>query len=130
MYRKWSVKEVELLKKYYPIMDNRELLKLFPNRTVCAIIHKASRLGLVKEIRWWTKEEIEILKKNWPIKTKPELLQLLPKKDWTNIRHKAGDLGLKKKKHITRYWHTYKKLPDITLTDKQIGYFAGIIDGE
>jgi hypothetical protein len=54
----------------------------------------------------------------------------LPKKSWTSIRHKAFELHLKKERHRTRYWHTYRKLPDIVLTDKQIGYFAGIIDGE
>jgi hypothetical protein len=37
---------------------------------------------------------------------------------------------LKKERHRVRYWHTYWEPPKVVLTDKQIGYFAGIIDGE
>ena len=78
----------------------------------------------------WSVEELEILCRNWSIKTKPELLVLFPLKKWSSIRHKAFDLKLKKEKHRDRYWHTYWSCPDIHLTDRQIGYFAGIIDGE
>jgi len=130
MYKLWSDKEIKLLREHYSTSQKKELLKIFPNKTTSAILHKAQRLGLAKEVRWWTKKELDVLKKDWPKKVKPEVLKALPNKRWTSIRHKAFELGLKKERHRTRYWRTYWKYPNIKLTDRQIGYFAGIIDAD
>lgn len=129
MYRLWSDEEIDILRKNYPYLDNKELLKLLPKRTRSAIRHKAVRLKLKKEIRWWTKEEIEILKANWADSGRPKLLKLLPNKRWTSIRHKAVELGLAKKA-FAKYWRTYDKIKPIKLTDIDRGYLAGLIDGE
>ena len=130
MYKLWSNEEIKLLRKHYSITQKKELLKILPNKTASAIVHKAQRLGLNKEVRWWTEKELDVLKNDWPKKVKPELLKALPNKRWTSIRHKAFELGLTKNRHRTRYWHTYWNCPDIKLTDRQIGYFAGIIDAD
>lgn len=130
MYKLWSDKEIKLLRKHYSLRRKQELVNILPNKTAAAISHKAQRLGLVKEARWWTEKELDILKNEWPMKAKPEILKALPKKLWTSIRHKAFKLGLKKVHHRTRYYHTYRECPKVTLTDRQIGYFAGVIDSD
>ncbi len=104
---------------------------MLPNKHWTSIRHKAGELKLTKVLLGiWSPTELETLKESWPVKTKPELLRLLLNKDWSSIRHKAFELRLKKERHRLRYWHTYRECPDIHLTDRQIGYFAGIIDGE
>lgn len=127
----WSEQELETLKCVYPTSSRKTILNLLPNKRWTSIRHKAGELKLAKVYRGiWSPTELEILKANWSIKTKPELLRLLPNKDWSSIRHKAFELGLRKHLLRVRYWHTYWGCPDIHLTDRQIGYFAGIIDGE
>lgn len=44
--RRWSIKEIETLKEYYPILDNKEILEVFNNRKFPEIYIKAHRLGL------------------------------------------------------------------------------------
>jgi hypothetical protein len=129
MYRLWSDEEIDILKKNYPYVDNKELSQLLPNRSLPSIQHKAVRLGLIKKIRWWTPKEIDILKENWATSSRPRLLKLLPNKDWSSIRHKAVQLGLAKKA-FAKYWRTYDKVKPIRLTDIEKGYLAGLIDGE
>jgi len=128
----WSEQELEILKHVYPITQSRqELFKHLPNKRWTSIRHKAGELNLRKDtLGIWSLAELEVLKNNWTEKTKPELLALLSDKDWSSIRHKAFELKLRKHKLRVRYWHTYWGCPDIHLTDRQIGYFAGIIDGE
>jgi len=128
----WSEQELEILKQIYPITQNRKtVLDTLPNKQWTSIRHKAGELKLKKDkLGIWSLTELEVLKNNWTEKTKPELLALLSDKDWSSIRHKAFELKLRKHKLRVRYWHTYWGCPDIHLTDRQIGYFAGIIDGE
>jgi len=127
--QKWSEEEIALLKKHYSISETKQLLKFFPSRTRLSLQHKATKLGLRKEIKWWSKEELEILRDSYPNLSKKELLRILPKKDWTNIRHKAQSLGLFKNRQrfLQRNW---KISIDIKLSDVDKGYLAGIIDGE
>lgn len=46
--RLWTEKEISILKSVYESCDDKELMKLIPNKTRCAIYHKASRLKLSK----------------------------------------------------------------------------------
>lgn len=57
---KWTTEEIELLKKYYPDNDIYFLIKIFPERSRCAIMAKAHELKIKKNysIR---KNKIEIL---------------------------------------------------------------------
>ena len=135
--RWWSEKELEILRDCWPRKVKPELLEALPNKHWTSIRHKAFELGLKKERHslrywrtYWDEKELDTLKDDWSKKVKPELLKALPNKHWTSIRHKAFELGLKKEQRHTRYWHTYWKVPKIELTDRQIGYFAGIIDAD
>lgn len=132
MTQKWSEEETALFKKYYPITEREQFLKFFPNRTYISIRRKAARLGLRKEIRWWTLEELDTLKNCYSNLSKKELFKVLPKKDWTNIRHKAQELGLTLdyNRWYKRNWKKFEDFGNITLSDIERGYLAGIIDGE
>ena len=135
--RWWTEKELNILKDDWPKKVKPELLKALPNKRWTSIRHKAFELGLKKNLHrlrywhtYWTEKELDVLKDDFSKKVKPELLKALPNKRWTSIRHKAFELGLKKDPHRTHYFHTYWNCPNIELTDRQIGYFAGIIDAD
>ncbi len=49
----YTPKEDDLLRKLYPITNNKELLALFPNRTPGGLIQRASVLGLKKDKRFY-----------------------------------------------------------------------------
>ena len=44
----WTTKEIALLTKHYPDLNNEDLVCLFNNRSAHAIAHKASKLSLRK----------------------------------------------------------------------------------
>lgn len=127
--RQWTREEIDVLKHHYPVKSKNEMLKLLPNKTHSAILHKASRLKLRKKHYFWTTEEKEILKANWAGCSGPQLLRMLPNKDWVSIRHKAVELQLAKKA-FAKYWRTYEKIAPIKLKTIDRGYLAGLIDGE
>lgn len=129
MYCLWSADEIGVLKSRYPFSSMDELLKLLPNRARSAIIHKAGRLGLSKDIRWWSDAELWALRECYSQLHKDELLKLLPKKDWSSIRHKANQLALKKNS-LSRKTANWKTFSPITLSDLERGYLAGMVDGE
>lgn len=71
MANSWSEKEIELLKKIYPSnISNENLLKKFPNRTLSALAHRASKLGISRgkyfpidrNSRRWTEDEINMVR--------------------------------------------------------------------
>ena len=45
LIKKWSKREIEVLKKYYGRIPTKDLAKIF-GRTIDAVQHKASALGL------------------------------------------------------------------------------------
>lgn len=57
----YTEEEIQVLKDYYPISTNEEMLKLLPNRNSASIHTKASKLGLTKDNRW-TESELCALK--------------------------------------------------------------------
>lgn len=93
MAKKWSKKEVELLKKVYPTESKEELEKLF-NRNMAAITFKANTLNLKRQ-QYWTKKEEELLIKNYAELTDEELSKLLGR-SIASIRNKASRLELRK----------------------------------
>jgi hypothetical protein len=74
----------------------------------------------------WTEEEIELLKTSYRTESKPALLELLPKRSVSSIITKARGLGVQASPYKV---HT-PPLPPPPLSEVQLGYLAGIIDGE
>lgn len=67
----WSEDEIRLLKKFYPsTITNEKLLKKFNKRSLSALAHKASKLGIKRgnyipenrEGRRWTLDEINMVR--------------------------------------------------------------------
>jgi len=86
----WSIEEIDILKRVYPRIGTR-LRELLPNRTMGAIMRKASELGL-KDPRFWNQYEIDLLKEKYPLLgiNIPDL-----KRTHTSIHTKAHKLRIK-----------------------------------
>jgi hypothetical protein len=108
--RIWTIDEVELLKKIYPIKSIEELCEIFTGKTDKQINKKAKNLKLkkdklfIKEIRikkslaarsdLWTTEEFDLLQKYYPLGGIYEVKKYLPHKSNDAIRRKANSLGI------------------------------------
>jgi hypothetical protein len=107
---KWSTKEEENIRKYYPTAPWSFLLKLFPKRNRLCIANRSHILNVKRTKReWtaksierslnrknfnrWTKEEIETLVKYYPICSRKELEKKLPKRNWSSISSKANNMS-------------------------------------
>ena len=111
---KWDIKELKLLKKFWPCLEKEKLLKKFPGRTWHRISSKACTLKLsrnayreykipTKDERKpyirddaWTVVEINKLKKFYSKSTKEVLLKKFPKRTWSAIIRFANTLELRR----------------------------------
>lgn len=97
----WSKKELEILKKYYPIMGSSELAKLLPGRARTSIVQKAYRLGIQRENYRWTKQELEILRKHYPsTASNEEITAMLPNRTFYSIKTKAKLLKIRRGNYV------------------------------
>ena len=96
MYKYWSSKEVSLLKKYYPELRVKDLVKMFPNRNKNTIAVKALDLNL-PSAKLWQLQENNILHKYFAEALEKKLLNLLPKRLWSAILAQGERLNLKRK---------------------------------
>lgn len=97
--KRWTQEENEIIRKLYKTKTCKELEKMLPNRSACAIKNQAMRLGIAASSNAWSKKEINILKNNYSIMTCDELNKtLLPNKTPVAIRNKAKRIGIRKAK--------------------------------
>jgi hypothetical protein len=105
--KKWSTKEIALLRKLYPDRFTHELVERM-GRSAAAIITKAGLLGIRKnwitydpdrlhKCKLWTQKEIDRLTKLYPITPVQQLIPHFPRRTKASITKKATLLGLKKK---------------------------------
>lgn len=98
---KWTKKETAILKDFYPTASEDEMEKLLPSRSKSAIIAKASKIQVKKNVKHWTKAEFKILKKHYPSTTNnQELLDLLPNHTFVAIKAKAKIFGLRRGNYL------------------------------
>ncbi|UMZ75256.1 hypothetical protein [Natranaerofaba carboxydovora] len=120
MTKKWTKKEIELLKKDYPTKPKEELESLF-NRNMAAITFKANSLNLKRQ-QYWTKKEEELLMKYYSTVSEEELATLL-NRSIASIRNKASRLNIRKNenKPKAKPWsqNEIKKLKEIYPTTSQ-----------
>lgn len=124
--REWTEKEIEILKKWYPI-EGGDVEKRLDGRTRCNIYTIAHKLGIKAPDNFWTEEEIEILKEWYPIegiKVKSRLkqrtkeaikgqvirLDLVAPNSWTKT-----EIGLLKKYYPDYGTNTVKYIPNKTV---------------
>ena len=95
---KWTKKEIDLLRKHYPITLVRNLVPLFPKRNKATIVAKAMSLGLPSAKLWQPKENA-ILRKYFSKYKVEEILKLLPRRSKTAIWAQGERLGLKQNRN-------------------------------
>jgi hypothetical protein len=97
----WSEGEIKLLKKLYPIMRVKDLIKYFPKRNRATIATKALNLKL-KSAKLWHSQEEELLINKFPSAPKEKLLKLFPRRTWSAIMAHAERLGAKRERRHPR----------------------------
>jgi hypothetical protein len=105
-YKKWTKKEIALLRKLYPDTFTHELVERM-GRSVNALAARAILLGVKKSWRKynpdisyhgksWTQKEIDLLIKLYPITPIRQLRRRFPRRSKDGIIGKAHSLDLKK----------------------------------
>lgn len=102
-FNEWSEKEIVVLKKLYPILRVKELIKYFPKRNKSTIAVKALKLGL-PSAKLWQKKDNHTLRKNFITGSKDELLKLFPRRSWLAIMAQAERLGIKRNRNKPRLY--------------------------
>lgn len=129
----WLTDEIHILKEGYANTSKYELMDLLSKHTWNAIKVKAHQsLGLrrsreqnAKDRCFWNSYEVEILSRVYPTKFTDDILEALPNRTWSAIETKACQLKLRRK--IDR---VYGSIPHIELEERDLGYVAGLVDGE
>ena len=98
---KWTKREINLLRKHYPITLVRNLVSLFPKRNKATIVAKARSLGL-PSAKLWQPEENAILRKYFPKLPMKKMALLLPQRSKTAIWAQGERLGLKQNRNYPR----------------------------
>lgn len=104
VYRKWTLEEINILKDYYNLMSDREVIKMLPGRTIMGMKHAVRKLGLGrKEIKHkiftnthWTMRENLFLIENFSKLPNVELMKFLSGRTLVAIKARAQKLGLKR----------------------------------
>jgi hypothetical protein len=135
------------LRKLYPTTTTKKLAEILV-RSPSSVEWKALQLGLRKDEKFrmellrktallatsvryklWTKEELSILKALYPKASREELLKALPERTWNSIVLKARELELRREDPRIRMIIS-KMNTDLQMKPEDVGWFAGIIDGE
>ena len=108
--RKWTAKEVALLKKLYAEEPTEELAKQL-GRSLPAVKRRANMLGLKRKSylqKLWKPEDIALLKELYPEGPFGEIAQRLGR-PVASVKAQAYLLGLKRKSNLGTLW-TAKEL--------------------
>lgn len=100
--RRWTEDEINFVRAFYGRVDDREIVKTIPHRTVSSVKSLINRIGGQKERTHnpinpsWTPFEIKLLVKNYTKMTNNELMEILPHRSYDAIRARLGVLGLRR----------------------------------
>jgi hypothetical protein len=96
--RKWTAKEVAILKELYPECPVPEIAKKL-DRTVGAVENRAHQLGVKRKSyldKLWTAVELQMIRELYPIyEDMQEVAKRIGRSAGT-VRTKANDLGFRK----------------------------------
>jgi len=76
---------------------------------------------------YWTPDEVERFKEAYPATPKPELLAMFPGRSFQALQQKAGGMKLRREAGVSFVRRNPLRR---ALTDAELAYIAGIIDGE
>ncbi len=103
--RKWTAKEVALLKELYPECPFGELAKRF-DRSVSSVKQQAYSLGLKRKSyleKLWTAEELQMLRELYPnCESTREVAEKIGR-PWGSVRQIASNLGITREKRSMDY---------------------------
>lgn len=123
MRRFWTPEEEKRVLELWLKQPPKKVAEIL-GRSVNSVKLKANKLGIKRfSAPRWTPLEDTLLIENYAFKTRKILSSLLQKRSWDSIWHRAIKLGLKHPCHEIG-------LVDLKLNDFQLGYLAGLIDGE
>jgi hypothetical protein len=105
--KRWTDEEIETLRKHYPnnvSMDR--ILHMLPERSYTAVVHKASRLGLVKgnyipvqrRSRRWTENEINFVRAFYGRVDDREIVDTIPHRTVSSVKSLIFRVGGQKKR--------------------------------
>lgn len=125
--KSWTTSEVAILRELYPASPKKEIMSGL-SRSWFAIQDRANNLGIKRPYcdRNWSKDEIEKLGELYPCAPKDIIKDALPNRNWGNMTCKASSLGIERPMLNT----SLKLVADITLSNTEASYIAGIVDGE
>jgi hypothetical protein len=97
--RKWTAKEVALLKELYPECPIHEIAKKL-GRTVGALENRAHQLGIKRKSyleKLWTAEELQLVSELYPTKDIQNIAERIGRSP-SSVRAKTHDLGFSKRR--------------------------------
>lgn len=122
----WTIDEEAILRRAYPSLTKKAILRLLPGRTWDACKIRATRLEIRRDrdrintskgIRWTERQE-QVLCLIWKTQSKDTILRRLKGHSWSAINTKASKLGLSRDVENTRF--TPEEL-DIVASLNEIG---------
>lgn len=102
-FNEWSKQEVARLKKLYPVLLVKDLVRYFPKRNKATIAAKALSLKLASA-KLWQKEDNKLLKKKFASTSRAELLKLFPRRTWLSIMAQGERLEIKRNRNKPRLY--------------------------
>ena len=103
--RKWTAKEVALLKELYPECPFGEIAQRL-GRTVDAVKQRAYSFGLKRKSyleKLWTAEELQMLRELYPTCESTRELAKKIGRPWGSVRQTASNLGITNKERSMGY---------------------------
>ena len=96
--KQFTKEENEILLNNYKGKTYKQLLELFPDKTLRQLQSRCNylKLDITKETHSWSESEIELLKILYPIKSNEDLANYFKKHTKKSIYSKAKDLNLEK----------------------------------
>lgn len=86
--QEWTLHEIEIIEKFYPIETAKELLKRLPGRTIGGIRWISGQLK-VKKLNEWTDIEDSILRKFYNKEPITNVQKKLANRSLSSISHRA-----------------------------------------
>lgn len=125
--KRFNEDEIKIVRDRYSNLTKEEILKLLPHRSYDTIKQIAHRYNCFKPSKKWTEDENNVLKEHYSKSSKDIITKLLPKRTWNSIHAQA-----EKKLFLSRplVIHSASNLKEVKMKEWQLGYVAGLIDGE
>lgn len=125
---RWTKKDDEKFRKYYPTADWNFLESEFSGRSRNALQCHARTLGLRRQIRQslptdWTEEELQTLRSQFKARPIKELAENLKNRTLKAVQAKAKELGLRKRSGSNWFFKLNLKATDCA-------YVAGYLDAD